>query len=105
MGLDMYLEKYPKLGIVPETLSAIESMWEWKEQGKDKAYTLKEWCGIDETDLPCEEVLELCKKYVHLTFPDWDVELRRSILVIVFMTRLDIGEKLMPFTHGLRGTL
>ena len=72
MGLDMYLDKWPKLGMRPKLMSAIESLWELEERGK--AYSLKDWCGVDESELPVKEVIELCKKFRHESYPAWDVE-------------------------------
>lgn len=76
MGLDMYLNRYPKLGLHVHTMQAIESMWEWKSKGKEKEFSLKDWCGLDESELPVKEVLDICETFRHDSYYDWDVEKR-----------------------------
>ena len=76
MGLDMYLNRYPKLGLPVRTMDNIEAMWHWKEKGKDKEFTLEEWCDVKESELPVKAVLDLCELYRHLTYAAWDVEKR-----------------------------
>lgn len=76
MGLDMYLNRYPKLGLSVDVMDGIEEMWEWRASGKDKEYSLKDWCDFDENDLPVQEIIDVCEKYRHTSYYAWDEEKR-----------------------------
>lgn len=65
MGLDMYLNKMPRYrGTTARKVSIIESYLDWisDEEYKSK-YTLKEWCGVSENEIPGKEVIEFYKQY------------------------------------------
>lgn len=53
MGLDMYLERFPRYkDYGPMNIRAFEEYIEWKGKPDAKSTTLKEWCGYDEELLP-----------------------------------------------------
>lgn len=73
MGLDMYLEKYPRLnGLTPNQFNAIDDFVSWIKSGKDCSYT--EWCGYDEEILPSTPVLLKALEMVHTSYYKWDSE-------------------------------
>lgn len=64
MGLDMYLDRFPRYKHYSvRDMNNVDSYLEWldreKEHGAEtKKYSLEEWCGVDEKDLPPKEDLE-----------------------------------------------
>lgn len=65
MGLDMYLQRMPRYrGTTAEQISLIDSYLSWIENEEShNKYTLKEWCGIEEKDLPGQKVIEFYKQF------------------------------------------
>lgn len=65
MGLDMYLERYPK-ELTVRQYRACDELFELesvrKKEPKYADITLEKWCGIPETDLPSNEEIEKCRK-------------------------------------------
>ena len=58
---------------------AIEEYLNWqriKAEGNEYANcnTLKEWCGIDDSQLPNKEVIEYYKQFYTKCYSDWDTE-------------------------------
>lgn len=79
MGLDMYLNKFPRYkDVTVEQINAIECYFDWikaKEDGKEYANcTLKEWCRHDESELPDKEVIEHFRNIMTFNYPSWDTE-------------------------------
>ena len=77
MGLDMYLERFPRYkNFKPIDIDNVGRYIEWKRNPKAQEYSLSQWCGVKEEDIPCEEdVNELAKLYGE-RFYVWDDEHR-----------------------------
>lgn len=77
MGLDMYLNRFPRYKWYrPENINAFEEWVEWKLEGKDKEYSLEKWCGAKESDLPEEEDRSFFEKLISTKYWEWDTEHR-----------------------------
>lgn len=68
MGLDMTLYRMPRYkNATASDVNAIESYLDWlkaKKEGSEYANcTLKEWCGVDESELPSKDVIEFYKSF------------------------------------------
>lgn len=68
MGLDMALYRMPRYkNTTASEVSAIENYLDWlkaKKEGSEYANcTLKEWCGVDESELPSKDVIEFYKSF------------------------------------------
>ena len=68
MGLDMYLNRMPRYkNTTAKEVNAIEGYLDWlkaKKEGNEYANcTLKEWCGVDESELPSKDVIEFYKPF------------------------------------------
>lgn len=68
MGLDMYLNRMPRYkNTTAKEVNAIEGYLDWlkaKQEGNEYANcTLKEWCGVDESELPSKDVIEFYKPF------------------------------------------
>ena len=68
MGLDSYLYRMPRYkNTTAKEVNAIESYLDWlkaKKEGNEYAdCTLKEWCGVDESELPSKDVIEFYKPF------------------------------------------
>ena len=79
MGLDMYLCKMPRYrGTTPKEVSRIESYLNWlenkEEGGKAADYSLEEWCGVAEDNLPSQKVIDFYKKHYDTKYWAWDTE-------------------------------
>ena len=80
MGLDSYLYRMPRYkGATVRDVHAIEEYLNWqriKAEGNEYANcnTLKEWCGIDDSQLPNKEVIEYYKQFYTKCYSDWDTE-------------------------------
>ena len=80
MGLDSYLYRMPRYkGATVHDIHAIEEYLNWqriKAEGNEYANynTLKEWCGIDDSQLPNKEVIEYYKQFYTKCYSDWDTE-------------------------------
>ena len=81
MGLDMYLNRMPRhKGATAFEIDRIESYIDYVEKCKDpesdaRNYSIKEWCGIDESEVPMG-LLEFYKPFYTIKYSDWDVERR-----------------------------
>lgn len=77
MGLDMYLNRYPRYkDYKPINYRAFEEWSEWKQKGKDKEYTFHGWCGYDEDDLPAKEDFPFFESLISTKYWAWDEEHR-----------------------------
>ena len=70
MGLDSYLYRMPRYkNTTVKEINAIEGYLDWlkaKKEGNEYAdCTLKEWCGVDESELPSKDVIELYKSFYY----------------------------------------
>ena len=70
MGLDSYLYRMPRYkNTTAKEVNAIEGYLDWlkaKKEGNEYAdCTLKEWCGVDENELPSKDVIELYKSFYY----------------------------------------
>lgn len=80
MGLDSYLYRMPRYkGATVHDVYAIEQYLGWqriKEEGNEYAdcNTLKEWCDIDDSELPSQEVIDYYKQFYTKCYSDWDTE-------------------------------
>ena len=80
IGLDSYLYRMPRYkGATVHDVHAIEQYLDWqriKAEGNEYANcnTLKEWCGIDDSQLPNKEVIDYYKQFYTKRYSDWDVE-------------------------------
>ena len=80
MGLDSYLYRMPRYkGATVHDVYAIEQYLDWqriKAEGNEYANcnTLKEWCCIDDSQLPNKEVIDYYKQFYTKRYSDWDVE-------------------------------
>lgn len=68
MGLDQYLYRMPRYkNTTAKEVNAIEGYLGWltakKEGSKYADCTLKEWCGVDESELPSKDVIEFYKSF------------------------------------------
>jgi hypothetical protein len=68
MGLDSYLYRMPRYkNTTASEVSAIEGYLNWlkakKEGSKYANCTLKEWCDVDESELPSKDVIEFYKPF------------------------------------------
>lgn len=59
MGLDMYLNRFQRYrGATASDIVNIESYCDWLADKETKSkFSLKEWCGISERDLPSKDVV------------------------------------------------
>ena len=77
MGLDMYLYRFPRYkGYGAKDVMAINDYLDWLESDDGKKYSLEEWCGVKEEDIPKGEDLEYFKGLRKVTYCDWDTEHR-----------------------------
>ena len=79
MGLDQYLNRMPRYkNTTASEVSAIENYFDWlnaKKEGSEYAdCTLKEWCNIDESELPGKDVIEFYKPFYKKRYSAWDTE-------------------------------
>ena len=76
MGLDMYLEKYPKYkGATPRDVEITHSFinYLYNKVEKEFKYSFKEWCGYDITQVNLDFV-EFYSNYYVTRYSDWDTE-------------------------------
>lgn len=60
MGLDMYLDRMVRVdGVSAKQILMIDSYLDYQKEKRD--CSLKDWCGIDENDLPAKETIEKYK--------------------------------------------
>lgn len=77
MGLDMYLERYPRYkDIRPENIHALEAWVEWRNDPKSANYTFQEYTGMDESLLPNAKDGEYLKQFISTKYWAWDTEHR-----------------------------
>lgn len=75
MGLDMYMERYPRYkGFGPKQFNMVSAYFEWRDNPKAQEHTLEAWSGYKESELPCKEVLDELEKFYGERFYAWDDE-------------------------------
>lgn len=79
MGLDSYLYRMPRYkNTTAKEVNAIEGYLDWlkaKKEGSEYANcTLKEWCGVDESELPSKDIIEYYKPICITRYSAWDTE-------------------------------
>lgn len=79
MGLDQYLYRMPRYkNTTASEVNAIESYLDWqqkkKENNKYANCTLKEWCGIDISEVPDVDVVEYYMQFYNNKYYAWDIE-------------------------------
>ena len=80
MGLDSYLYRMPRYkGATVHDVHVIEEYLNWqREKAEGNKYfncnTLKEWCDIDDSELPSKEIIEYYKQFYTKCYSDWDTE-------------------------------
>jgi hypothetical protein len=75
MGLDMYLQRTPKIeNCTPQDIEAVEGYFYWKNaKTRGEKCTLKEWCGISYKDLNKKAIKQL-EPYFIKRYQTWDKE-------------------------------
>lgn len=76
MGLDMYLEKYPRIeGIDLQQIIAAENWFSYcSREARFADSSFKDWCGMTEEDLPSKEALETLRPYFIKRYYAWDTD-------------------------------
>lgn len=80
MGLDMYLNRMPRYkDATADTVSTIESYLGYDNDIKNpdsnaRSYTMEEWCGVDESEVPESDDLNFYKQFYKAYYSDWDTE-------------------------------
>lgn len=79
MGLDMMLYRMPRYkNTTANEVNTIENYLEWqqkkKENNKYANCTLKEWCGIDISEVPDVDVVEYYMQFYNNKYYAWDIE-------------------------------
>ena len=73
MGLDMYLERFPRYKYyTAEDICNVESYLEWLDDPKGQQYTLEDWCGVKQEQLPKAEDIEYFKRFMGTKYYAWD---------------------------------
>lgn len=86
MGLDMSLYKMTRFkNVEPTTIMGISSYFDWlkaKEEGSEYANcTLKEWCGVEEKDIP-KDAIEFYKPFYIKRYWSWDTNCKYGHMMI-----------------------
>ena len=71
MGLDMYLERFPRYkwyGV--KEIRTFEEWIDWQKEGKE--HTFEEWCGMSEEDLPEKEDIPFFESLISTKYWAWD---------------------------------
>lgn len=76
MGLDMYLERFPRYGLYgPNDIYHISEYLSYMEdENAKKKYTLEQWCGVKESELPPPAVIDHFRPLFMERFYYWDTE-------------------------------
>ena len=78
MGLDMYLDKYPRYkDTTPAQIAAMEGYFELKDEQSGGGYldcSLKSWCGCEEKDLPVQAVMDFYRPLYTKHYSAWNHE-------------------------------
>jgi len=78
MGLDMYIDKFPRLGLTPAQMNVADSYFEWEVHNMDKPNdkcTFEEWVGEKRAKmLVAEPILDTIRPFVKMSYLAWDTE-------------------------------
>lgn len=101
MGLDMYLEKYPRIeGIDLRQIIAAENWFSYcSREARFADSSFKDWCDMTEEDLPSKEALETLRPYFIKRYYAW-IRIT-AIRIFPLANRLVIGGRLTRFIAGL----
>lgn len=84
MGLDMYLNKYPRYkNTTPEMALSIQHYFNYRDQCKDpkshaSQYTMEEWCGIAKDKIPSNDYIDFYSNFYKHKYYFWDTEKKRG---------------------------
>lgn len=70
MGLDMYLEKYPR-NYEPRVVYAVEEFYSWVKEGLQEC-SFEKWGGISEENLPDINTMMELLRMIHTSYYVWD---------------------------------
>lgn len=80
MGLDMYLNKMPRYkNATAQDVYAIEcylDLKNYQSKGEYKDCTLREWCAIDESELPAQDVIDYYSDFYKTRYYKFDTEMK-----------------------------
>lgn len=77
MGLDMYLNKFPRHeDVTIDQICAIECYFDWVDYKTNNGYdgTFEAWCHRNLEDLPSLEVIEFYRQFYTKKYSLWDTE-------------------------------
>ena len=77
MGLDMYLNKFPRYKkVTADQICAIESYFDWVDYKTKENYdgSFERWCNCKLEDLPSLEVIEFYRQFYTKKYSLWDVD-------------------------------
>lgn len=73
MGLDMYLNRYPRYKhYSPKDIDTFDSHFDYLTEPMAKRYTFEEWCGCKEEDLPAEKDRPYLQQFITTKYGSWD---------------------------------
>lgn len=75
MGLDMYLNKVKrsKKGSNLDSILKTNDYFSWLDRGKEKGYSLEDWCGLTADEIDLDLVKEYESEFIN-RFYSWDNE-------------------------------
>lgn len=77
MGLDMYLERYPRYkNFGPAEIHNYEEWLEYKDEPKAKGHSFEDWCGGDEKILPDAKDGAYLASFLDTRYYYWDKDHR-----------------------------
>ena len=87
MGLDMYLNKFPRYkNVTVKQIDTIDNYFDWvkeKEKGGIYAdYTFRQWCGRELSDLPSIDAIEFYRQFYTNKYQSWDTEHKYGYVTI-----------------------
>lgn len=75
MGLDMYLNKFPRYKkVTADQICAIENYFDWVKYKTEENYdgSFEKWCGLKLEDLPSLEVIEFYRQFYEKRYSLFD---------------------------------
>jgi len=73
MGLDMYLERFPRYKHYgPKDFCNVSEYADWEQDDKARGHTFTKWCGVEEEDLPKGKDFEKMKGMCSIRYYVWD---------------------------------
>lgn len=72
MGLDMYLEKYPRYkNVTPEQACCLSEYINWKNDSEAQKYSFEDWTGYDKANVPLDAI-DFYKDKTETKYWAWD---------------------------------